>query len=545
MTDPQTAIPGRRLPPPTFFDPTFERLPSAAAYDPDHPGPVLLLFDPRADRRWVADAAIALATGWNAAGRRTVLADLSIEDPILHERVGVPNLDGVVDLFLYGASLARSARPVPGRGFLLITAGTYTPEPEAIFRHPRWEKIVEGFREAQASLLLFVPLDAPALSSLARWAGEVILLGDREDGELLESLVAPLFAVRAWLTPPAKPGAEPFRVGEDPVRPAAYGAGPQPHTPPPAPGERFPQPEPGGFQPWAAPPREPAPRGPDPLPGAGEAASAPAASLPVPDPAWEDTVAEAETGKRRKKKSIPKERRVSPLLLVLLVILFIVAAVAVASYFVPGLLGARTPSQAQPAAAAARVTPRRAPALSTAAPAGVPRRYSVVVKAFQGDQAFETARKWAERVQQEIPGTEAYVFPEDNGGLVYYRVFAGMVADTAQAAALRQELVRQKLVDPESVGGSGDLIQERPLAFSLGDFATRAEAEAKAQSLRAGAVDAYPVPVPQTDGSERWTLYAGAFEDSIQAQPMKKTLDAARIPAHLVPRVGRAPATSK
>ncbi|MBV9109046.1 MAG: hypothetical protein JO306_06550, partial [Gemmatimonadetes bacterium] len=151
MTDPQTATgtSGRRLPPPTFFDPTFERLPSAAAYDPEHPGPVLLLFDPRADRRWGADAAIALATGWNAAGRRTVLADLSIEDPILHERVGVPNLDGVVDLFLYGASLARSARPVPGRGFLLITAGTYTPEPEAIFRHQRWEKIVEGFREAQ------------------------------------------------------------------------------------------------------------------------------------------------------------------------------------------------------------------------------------------------------------------------------------------------------------------------------------------------------------------------------------------------------------
>src|SRR4051794_17077573 len=226
MTDPQTAtgISGRRLPPPTFFDPAFERLPAAAAYDPDHPGPVLLLFDPRADRRWVADAAIALATGWNAGGRRTVLADLSIEDPILHERVGVPNLDGVVDLFLYGASLARSARPVPGRGFLLITAGTYTPDPDAIFRHARWGKIVDGFREAQASLLLFVPLDAPGLAALGQWAQEVILLGDREDGELFESLVPPPFRIRAWLTPPARPGAEGFRVAEGSVRPASYGA---------------------------------------------------------------------------------------------------------------------------------------------------------------------------------------------------------------------------------------------------------------------------------------------------------------------------------
>ncbi|HET7461341.1 MAG TPA: hypothetical protein VFJ82_08825, partial [Longimicrobium sp.] len=209
MTDPLTATsePGRRLPQPTFFDPAFERLPAAAAFDPDRPGPVLVLFDPRADRAWVADAAIALATGWYAAGRRTVLADLSIEDPILHERVGVPNLDGVVDLFLYGASLARSARPVPGRGFLLITAGTYTPEPESIFRHARWGKIVDGFREAQASLLLFTPLDAPGLTALAQWSDDVVLLGDHKDGELLESLVDPRFRVRTWLTPPARPGA--------------------------------------------------------------------------------------------------------------------------------------------------------------------------------------------------------------------------------------------------------------------------------------------------------------------------------------------------
>jgi hypothetical protein len=39
MTDSQTATgnPGRRLPPPTFFDPTFERLPAAAAFDGEQP----------------------------------------------------------------------------------------------------------------------------------------------------------------------------------------------------------------------------------------------------------------------------------------------------------------------------------------------------------------------------------------------------------------------------------------------------------------------------------------------------------------------------
>jgi hypothetical protein len=541
MTDPQTATgdsaSGRRLPPPTFFDPAFERLPGAAAFDAGHPGPVLILFDPRADRAWVADAAIALATGWNAGGRRTVLADLSIEDPVLHERVGVPNLDGVVDLFLYGASLARSARPVPGRGFLLITAGTYTPEPEAIFRHPRWGKIVDGFREAQASLLLFVPLDAPGLPALGQWSNEVILLGDREDGELFDSLVPPAFGIRAWLTPPAR---EPFRVPEGSTR-SAPPAGAQPAIPP-APAERFPQPEPAGFQPWMAPPREPAPRGPEPLPTAQEAPHAPAAALPVPEPVWDDTVAdEAPAGKRRKKKSIPKKRRISPLVLVLLVLAFMALAIGAAMAFLPGLLKGLPGGTSRPAGEAPRLPARRAPAVAAATaarPAGTPRPYAVVVKAFQGDQAFDAARKLADQVGRDIPGTEAYVFPEDIGGVVYYRVFA-------QAAALRNELVRKGLADPESVGGPADLIQDRPMAFEMGDFATREDAERRAQALRAGAIDAYAVPVPQSDGSERWTLYAGAFADSTQAAPMKKTLESARLPARLVQRVGRAPATSK
>ncbi|HEU4562242.1 MAG TPA: SPOR domain-containing protein [Longimicrobium sp.] len=562
MTDPQTAtgFTGRRLPQPTFFDPAFERLPAAAAYDPDRPGPVLLLFDPRAHRAWVADAAIALATGWYAAGRRTVLADLSLEDPILHERVGVPNLDGVVDLFLYGASLARSARPVPGRGFLLITAGTYSPEPEAIFRHQRWGKIVDGFREAQASLLLFVPIDAPGLAALAQYAEDVVLLGDREDGDLLESLVDPRFHVRPWLTPPARPGADgrgappapsPARIGTVTVSAADRALGEpvgRPAAPPPAPAapaERFPQPEPGGFQPWLGPPREPARTGDEPLPSANDIAHAPAASLPAPGPEWEDTVEPA--GKRRKKKSIPKERKVSPLLLVLLVLALMAAAIAAAVTYLPGLLNRG--SNGPPAPATRPASPARRPvAAATAAPAaeaGTRLPYAVHVKAFQGVRGFDTARQLAARVREAFPGTPAYVFVEEEAGLAYYKVYAGMLDDTVQAAALRTELVERRLADPEDVGGPAALIQARPYAFDLGEYPTRQAAEARAGELVRGAIDSYAVPVPQSDGSERYRLYAGAFADSARAVPMQKTLEAARLPAKLVRRVGRAPATQK
>ena len=175
-SQPHAGEPGR-VPSPTFFDPSFERLPAPVAGETAAPGPVLLLFDRAADRDWAADAAVSLATGWHAAGRRTVLADLCLEDPFLNDRIGMPNQDGVVDIFLYGASLARSARAVPGRGFYLISSGTYTPDPGAVLRNPRWDKIVAGFRDNNAALLLFVPSDAPELPSLRRFVGEVIVLG--------------------------------------------------------------------------------------------------------------------------------------------------------------------------------------------------------------------------------------------------------------------------------------------------------------------------------------------------------------------------------
>ena len=552
MTDPLTAEsePGRSLPQPTFFDPAFERLPAAAAFDPERPGPVLLLFDPHADRAWVADAAIALATGWYAAGRRTVLADLSIEDPVLHERVGVPNLDGVVDLFLYGASLARSARPVPGRGFLLITAGTYTHEPESIFRHTRWAKIVDGFREAQASLLLFTPMDAPSLPALSKWAEDVVLLG--EDGELLEGLLDPRFRIRTWLTPPSRPGvagpaSPPARFTADVPRGASATPGPASSVPAAqaVPAERFPEPEPG-FRPWLAPPREPARTGDEPLPSATDVAHASAASLPAPEPEWEDTVDAEPWEKGRRKKSIPKERKVSPLFLVLLVLALIAAAAYAAVTFGSGLLSGL--SSAAPAKSDASRVPARRAAVGPAAPvaeAGTSLPYAVYVKAFSGAGGFEAARALAEKVREEIPGTPAYVFTEEEGGVPYYKVYAGMLDDTVQAAALRTELIQKKLADTEGGGWPAQLIQARPYAFDLGEYPTRAAADQRAAELQRAAIDAYAVAVPRSDGSERYHLYSGAFADSTRATPMQRTLTASSLPTRLVHRVGRAPATPK
>jgi SPOR domain len=129
--------------------------------------------------------------------------------------------------------------------------------------------------------------------------------------------------------------------------------------------------------------------------------------------------------------------------------------------------------------------------------------------------------------------------------VLYHKVYAGMLQDTAQAAELRARLLSGGQVDSAAVGGPSALIQERPLAFDLGDFATREAAQARADSLAARAIPAYAVPVPLSDGREAWKLYGGAFADSAGAAPMRTMLQSAGLPARLVPRSGRAPATSK
>jgi hypothetical protein len=506
---------GRTLPEPTFFDPSFERLPGAAAFNAARTGPVLLLFDRAADRDWVADAAIAIATGWNAAGQRTVLADLSLDDPMLAERIGMSSMEGVVDIFLYGASLARSARPVPGRGFYLISAGTYTPDAAAIVRDARWEKIIAGFRSAGASLLLFVPSDSPGLPALARWAYDAIVLGDQGHEAALSRDAPGGVAVNAWLTPPAQPPR-----GDAAPRAAAA--------------PRFAEPEPPvGIRPWLAPRREaePAAHGEE-FRSAENTVGAPAATLPVPAPEWETDEPAAEE----------KKSRVAPLLTLLLLLAVLAGAVYILLQQYPQLLGG-TPRAEQAEPAAGKAAAPAAPAgRGAVAAAGTALPYAVFVKAFP---QFEPARDLVARVGPRYPEARFYITPEETGGRLYYKVFSGALADSADAIALRERLVQGGVVTADDVGTEDDLILVRPMALELGDLPTQRAAQARADSLARRAIPAYAVAVPFSDGTERYKVYGGAFADSASAAPMMKMVQQAGLPARLVARTGRAPAPQK
>jgi hypothetical protein len=537
MTDPGPHAGGAALPPATFFDPAFERIPAAAAWDGSYAGPVLLLFDPRVDRAWVADAAIALATAWTQAGRRAVLADLSLDDPLLHERIGMANLDGVVDIFLYGASLARSARPVPGRGFYLISGGTYTDEAGAILRHPRWEKIVSGFREAQASLLLFAPADAEGLGELARWAADAIVFGPPSAAGVFQRGLAAEVTVRAWLSPPGSEGGAPAEA--------------HPHAA--APQERFPEPEPGPPV-WAAPagsrevevaPLRPAPAAGE-FPTFDELMASTPAEVPVPDPAWEQaTMPPRFGGRRRARKEGGGEgkaaaTRGSPVRMLVLLLLLLLAAGA---YFVytyrPGLLGlgGGDGRSAPPAASEAAARPAAAPTER-----GVPLPYAVSTLNFETPAA---ARNAVRAKSARFPDVPFYVVPELNQGKLYYKVFAGMLADTVQAAAVRERLVAAGEADTAGVIGPSQLIQPRPWAYDLGTFDTDSAATVHADTLAQQNVPTYVVPLPFSDGRERYRVYGGAFADSLAAQPMRRMLDVAHATGSLVRRSGRAPGAGR
>jgi hypothetical protein len=418
------------------FDPAVDPLPEALAWHPGYTGPAVLLLAGAGDTDWSADAAVALATAWAHSGQRVVLADLHLEDPVLHERVGLPNRDGAVDLCLYGASLSRSAHAIPAAGFHLIPAGTYTADAGAVYGHQRWQKIVAGFRDAQAWLLVYVPADTPHLRELAAWVTDAILLGTPGPRNTADPVLPTGLGVRAVAEPPegAAPPAE------------SYAA--EPPAPQPTPAVVIPPP----------------------------------VSRPDPTPlrrALEEPVDEGEP-----------RRRWWPLLLVL-VALVVIAGFAALIFSRAGNLNRASVADAPPPVQAA------VPVAATPAPAGSPLPYTVFVTAYQ---TYDAARRQLEVEQGRFPQTTFYISPEPEQGIVYYKVFAGSLPDTGSATQLRDQLVDTGAIDRNDVAATSSLIKFSPLSFDLGEFPSRRGAESRADSLAGQGIPAYPVAVPSSGG---------------------------------------------
>jgi len=122
--------------------------------------------------QWAAAAAWDVARAAGQHGRRVALVDLWIEDPKLHEVVGLTPGEGIVDAFEYGVSLTKAAHEVDGVFF--IGAGVYSAHPGDVYGHERWRKLHGGFRQEGALLLLY--LSAGALARLSAVPDGLIVL---------------------------------------------------------------------------------------------------------------------------------------------------------------------------------------------------------------------------------------------------------------------------------------------------------------------------------------------------------------------------------
>jgi hypothetical protein len=559
---------------PVAYLPGSSELPDRLVPDGGYAGAVVLLLDGSTDRDWASAAAIEIAAAWADAGRRVVLSDLHLEEPLLHDRLAEENADGIVDIFLYGASVARSARPPAGQPFYLIPAGTYTARPEDVYRHPRWTKLAAGFKDANATLLLFAPADAPGVDALSQHTTAAVVLG-RGGGR---PFPVPSSSLLAVLVPPGE-STTPIATIDSPDREQSD------HPPeqlesesptddarweegeatvqsdsliaPSAPAERDAEhsfdaaPDPTTWTP------DPAEGGAGPLPVSRESADvgAPGGSdadrrepVVVGAPAVDapgSTVATAGAttrgiapARRRKRHSGP-----APLIWLLIGAGLLVGIAAAAAIMRPelfrGLIGAPAPSGPDGRAAGSiePLPPGPAPrALADTLP------YVVQVRAFR---TLDAARAELPELQQRFPAEAFYIVPELTQGVLYYKVMAGILPDTASAFTLRGRLVEAGFISPADARSDGprtwSLIQLRPFTFAIDEFESRTDASAAADALADRGIPTYPASIPYSDGSERWRLYGGAYAEPVHAEEMRQLLVDADLPAQLVIRVSRPP----
>ena len=129
---------------------------------------------------WAPKAAHRLASQWVSEGYRVILADGGLDQPSLHNVAGIPNREGIVDVALYGASLARVSRLFGG--YVLITAGTVVADPTAVARARRWHRVAAGVAEAGAMLLIYLRDKEPWAPAFLDSVDEIVLLENK--GEL-------------------------------------------------------------------------------------------------------------------------------------------------------------------------------------------------------------------------------------------------------------------------------------------------------------------------------------------------------------------------
>lgn len=127
-----------------------------------------------ADANHAARVALGIARTESAL-RRVALGDLVGDLAPLYAIAGGEDAFGLTDCFRDARVLNEVARQSPEcQNLFILPAGTPPVATADVFAHERWPRLVRGFAEAGALLLLVAPLDAPGLEALVAVTGGIV-----------------------------------------------------------------------------------------------------------------------------------------------------------------------------------------------------------------------------------------------------------------------------------------------------------------------------------------------------------------------------------
>ena len=199
--------------------------------DPDEPIMLLVAAGAQDD---AAPAAIQLAEERAGEGRPTILADAALTDPLLHEFLDVENLEGLADVFLFGASLSRVSTRPAGRSFQFVPGGAYVPDPGAVLDSRGWARLGTELRTAGAVMLLYIPASTPGVGALSRRVRRAVLIGGKAEAERARSRLDRDCLVLGRIEPepaPAPAGSWPAARADDLNEPPVVRAGEKARSP--------------------------------------------------------------------------------------------------------------------------------------------------------------------------------------------------------------------------------------------------------------------------------------------------------------------------
>jgi hypothetical protein len=526
MTTPVSGPPGA---PPSWHDDAL-RLGAAL----DHVAAALVVGRDGEAAAWAAlGAARAQSTR-----RRVAVADLVGDAAALADLGEGDEPVGISDSFFYGVTLNKIARPADEAGNLFVLpSGSEPVAVTEVLSSDRWRRLVAGFREAGALLVLAARADAPGLDALASHVDGLVVVGDLNG--LLPDAPAPLMVIPSPTPRQARAAARAAAATPSAPQEAAHAAE---LTDRPDAAARA---EPAG--PAARVIADPDQAGPFAAAGAAAGAAAPTfadelARAAGPAPARRAPITPDERGdvpgRASTRRGANGARWAG------------VAAVAVLAAVAGGLLWSRRtvpveraePAAARPAVAAATTPPAR----DTAARRdSLPARSTDLAAALTLRNPADSARAAAYAVYLVSANTpegaalpsgvdpalvpEPALTPQMEDGAPWWRLLVGAYATRERADSALVALRRSGAVG----AGSGTVVRA-PYALLVADRLPAAEAPRRVEALARRGVPTYPL----SRGDGTVALYAGAFERPDDAAYLAQALQAAGVAPALVYRTG-------